>query len=212
MPTLLREYYFWFEILAFLVSLFVWGKLQFTRLSTLPFYLAFILLMEVITFYMKLNRQMSNTIINSLLIPVEFVYLLLLLRSFLNDRRLKKVVVMIVLAYLLILTIDLLYYRETYLRLYLRSYITGVCFLVIACCFYFFEMMNSERILSFYQNPEFWLTTGVLIFYLGTLPFHIYLNTGSSKNVEILVRIKGIFYLLMCTMYIFFTIAMIRLK
>jgi hypothetical protein len=114
--------------------------------------------------------------------------------------------------YLIFFIADELLYRETYSRLYLRSYLAGVLGLLVIIIMYGYELLNSDRLFRFYKQPEFWICAGVLLFYLGTLPFHLAWNVASVKFVRAYANTKGIFYFLICTMYVFFSISILCLK
>jgi hypothetical protein len=170
-----------------------------------------IILFEVVAFYRR-SAGLINSWINDMVIPFEFCFLMLLCRNFLIKKKLKQLVLWIVLIYILFFAADECFYRQTYSRLYLRSYMAGVIGLLIIVVVYFYELLNSDKLFRFYRQPEFWICAGVLLFYLGTLPFHLAWNIASVKFAKAYINTKGIFYSLICIMYLFFSISIICLK
>ncbi|WP_299256074.1 hypothetical protein [uncultured Aquimarina sp.] len=55
-------------------------------------------------------------------------------------------------------------------------YIIGAIFLLITIILYFIEILNSEEVLSAKKNLLFWISVGLLIYYVGNIPFRILRN------------------------------------
>ncbi len=203
--------YFLFEVLALLLCIVYAKRVKGSVIRFLPLYICAIVLFDLVAFYRRYSG-LSNTWINDVVIPFEFCYLMLLFRCFLVKGNLRKIVIMFLGIYLIFFVADVVFYRETYSRLYLRSYLAGVLGLLVIIVMYCYELMNSDKLFRFYRQPEFWICAGVLLFYLGTLPFHLAWNIASVKFAKAYINTKGIFYSLICIMYLFFSISIVCLK
>jgi K+ transporter len=207
----LSNLYFLFELFTLMLCIIYVRKIQGSVIRYLPLYMLVIVLFDVIAFYRR-SSGLPNTWINDVVIPFEFCCLMLLCRCFFAKKNFRRFTFVLVFLYLFFFVIDELFYRETYSRLYLRSYLAGVLGLLIIIVLYIYELLNSDRLFKFYRQPEFWISAGVLLFYLGTLPFHLAWNVASVKFIKAYATTKGIFYFLICTMYVFFSISILCLK
>jgi hypothetical protein len=203
--------YFLFELLTLALCILYIRRIKGSIIKFLPLYVCAIVLFDLIAFYRRW-AGLTNTWINDVVIPFEFCYLMLLFQCFLAKKNLRKLVFLFFFIYLIFFVADEIIYRETYSRLYLRSYLAGVIGLLIIIVMYGYELLNSDKLFRFYRQPEFWICAGVLLFYLGTLPFHLAWNIASVKFAKAYINTKGIFYSLICIMYLFFSISILCLK
>lgn len=208
--TVFREYYFWFEVAALVIATIalVRGRVRRTAFRTVPFYLAFIIAFDIINNLLRDDRILVTNIINRLIIPAEFVYILLLGYLLLESKTLRKWIMGAIILYLILLAKDWIF-PSGKARLYVTSYTTGVLGLVVLCAVLYYELLNSSRLFAFYREPVFWFFTGVLIFYLGTLPIHLYWNLAATHDRELLIKLKNLFDTLMCIMYFFYSLSML---
>jgi hypothetical protein len=207
------ENFFWFEVLALAVSL---GVVIFKRDMKSPFrtvvlYMAFIVAFEIIANMYRKDRILVIDTINRVVIPVEFLYMMFLGYFLLRSQKLRKWVLAAVAIYLLLFVKDLAFPSVGRARLLVTSYIAGVLGLTLVCAVLYYELLNSPRLEAFYREPVFWFFTGMLIFYLGTLPMHLYWNLASSRDVQLLIKLQALFNTLMCIMYVFFSVSMLSL-
>jgi len=53
---------------------------------------------------------------------------------------------------------------------------TATLVLLVLVFRFYIEFLNSDELVDFKTNPQFWATTGILIFYLGYLPIQVYIS------------------------------------
>jgi hypothetical protein len=205
------DIYLFFELLALALCIAYRKTIQNSALRQLPWYILAIVLFDAIGIYRRW-QGLSNNWLNDVAIPLEFCFLMLLCRNFIVKKSLRKASLLPVLLYLVVFLADELLYRKTYARLYLRSYLTGVIGLLAVIIMYGYELLGSSRLFRFYQEPAFWICAGVLLFYLGTLPFHLAWNITAVRFMQAYVHTKGIFFFLICVLYSFFSIGILCLK
>lgn len=203
--------YFLFELLALLLCIIYYKRIQGSSIKLLPLFMLSIVLFDLIAYYRRFEG-LENGWINDLVIPFEMCYLMLMGRSFLTKRSLRNVAIVCILTYLVFFVVDELLYRHSYARLYLRSYLAGVIGLLVVVVMYGYELLGSDKLFRFYREPAFWICAGALLFYLGTLPFHLAWNVASVKFFKAYSNTRSIFYLLMCVMYTFFSVSVLCLK
>lgn len=203
--------YFLFELFALLLCIIYYKKIQGSSIKLLPLFMLSIVLFDLIAYYCRF-QGLNNGWINDCVIPFEMCYLMLMGRSFLTKSILRNIALVCVLTYLIFFAVDELYFRDSYARLYLRSYLAGVIGLLVVVVMYGYELLGSDKLFRFYKEPAFWVCAGALLFYLGTLPFHLAWNVASVKFFKAYSNTKVIFYLLMCVMYAFFSVSVLCLK
>ncbi len=203
--------YMLFEVTALVIAIIYSKRILRSNIKALPLYLLVIVLFDVVAYYRR-SQGLGNAWINDVVIPFEFCYLILMYRSFVSRTWMKNAAFLLVGLYLLFFVLDEFVYKAGYTRLYLRSYVTGVITLMVMVLLYGYELLNSEKLFKYYKQPEFWLSVGILLFYLGTLPFHLAWNITAIKFVKTYNSMKFIFYSMLCTIYFFFAISMLCLK
>ncbi|MCK8522518.1 hypothetical protein M0D21_13115 [Aquimarina sp. D1M17] len=55
-------------------------------------------------------------------------------------------------------------------------YIAAATFIVISISIYFVEILNTEKVLYVKKNLLFWISVGLLLYYIGNIPFRILRN------------------------------------
>jgi hypothetical protein len=203
--------YLMFELLTLSMAIAFWGRLRGSSIRHLPLFILAIVLFDAAALWRRSNG-LPNGWINDVVIPFEFLYLMALCRGFLDRKALRMAALLPITVYLLLFVADEFFFRQSYARLYLRSYVAGVMGLLVITVLYGYELLNSDRLFRFYQEPAFWVSAGVLLFYLGTLPFHLAWNITSVNFLHAYINTKNILYFLICVMYTFFSIGILCLK
>ncbi|HXB91470.1 MAG TPA: hypothetical protein VNU72_04240 [Puia sp.] len=79
--------------------------------------------------------------------------------------------------------------------------IVGSFFSVIFAIMYYYQIITAKEIRSLRSMPEFWIATGLLIFYLGELPFFGVLNFLVSHDMLLTRSLLKVLKLLDTLMY-----------
>ena len=85
------------------------------------------------------------------------------------------------------------------------SYMIANILMLVHIMRYFYQLSKSDRILFFYKERMFWVSLGLLIFWLGSLPFfgifdYLFINYQTIGTIYYKVVI--IFNYLMCTCFL----------
>lgn len=208
----LSNTYFLFELLTLTLSIVYWKQLKKRRLGLFPYYMIIIVICEIASFLISFFFITNIWWINSFCIPAEFIFSMLICRNLYKKKIFQQLALLTLMIYIGFFVADIIFFKETYIRLYLRSYFTGAIGLLFIVVLYGYELLNSDELLSFYREPAFWICTGLLLFYIGTLPFHLTWNVASERFVRTFLNTKVIFYVLVCLMYLSFSIGVLCLK
>ena len=89
------------------------------------------------------------------------------------------------------------------------SYTVGVFLLSIMVYLEFIKQIKSEDILNFQNNKMFYINIGILLFYVGTLPFFAFDKQLYLNNNELWSNYKTFFLLSVNIMYLLFAASFI---
>ncbi|RMA57790.1 hypothetical protein BXY75_2595 [Ulvibacter antarcticus] len=77
------------------------------------------------------------------------------------------------------------------------AFIAGSIGLLVLTMFHFYQLLNSDEVLIVKYKLSFWISIGLLLFYLGMVPLaqlSKYLNTGALSRMIILLSLNCILY------------------
>ena len=199
------------EIGALICGLFFVKKLKQTIWITFPFYFLFIVICETIGNWSRVNNhfQLNQILYQFLVIPTEFVFFFWIFYKSFKKNWQKKMSILFVIIYLLVTVINSLFLGNKTFVFYSISYTTGNLLLLVQIIIYFLQLMNSSDLLKFKTNILFWVSLGLLIFYLGTFPYFGLINILYKDYTDIYLIYRDVVMVLDAVMYLMFAISFI---
>jgi hypothetical protein len=158
------------EFVALLVSIICFQTLQKGKLKSLPFFLLFILMVELSGSYLRRILHLPNTWLYNLSIPVEYIFYLFLF--WLHGQKLLKRITIIGVIILTIVTI-FYFFILPIKTLHSNVLLTGQVFVIISTCIYIYEIFQSADDQPLYKNSFFWLVSGLFLFNLGEVSYFV---------------------------------------
>ncbi len=198
-----------FEMLACAAGFANWKKIKGTHYKCIPIYLAFIVAAEFTGKYFTLQEMNSSKIIlyDYIVIPTEFLFFLwVFYKEFYPDKTLPLFSAGI---YILCWLLDIFLIADKTFWFLSFSYTVGNIVLVINVLHFFYKLVKSDQILFFKTNIMFWVCCGLLIFYLGTLPFFGLGNTLLKNYKSLYIDYAYTTYVFNCLMYLLFSIGLV---
>jgi len=203
------------EMLAAVIGFAVYTRLANRYYRFFPWYLLAVFLTEVVAEFIawKLHLPaLNNAIYRYWGIPLQFFFFYWLFYQTFKHSNLKPWPVLAGILYLLILLTDLFQLADKPLRFTIFSYCSGGILLLILIIMYFISLMKSDQILKYSRSFMFWISLGLLLFYLLTLPFYG-LRNFLYKNYTDLFTVYNYFTLVLnYLMYTCFIIALLCQK
>ena len=138
-------------------------------------------------------------------IPAEFLFLYWLYAC--KSLRLKKLFFASCFIYIMTFVAHLFFFKEPPL-VYSITYVVGNLLLLIMVFLEFYNQVQTEKILQFKKNMMFYVNAGVVIFYIGTLPFFTFYGL-LLKDVVIWNNYYAFFMMANNIMYLLFAAAFI---
>ncbi len=83
--------------------------------------------------------------------------------------------------------------------------IVGSFFSIVFVASYYYQLISSPSLTVLRLQPEFWIATGMLIFYLGALPYFGMLNFLMKNHMSVAVTLLTVLITLDIFMYLLFS-------
>jgi hypothetical protein len=201
--------FYCFELLAFTASVFYWKKIRNTRYKWFTIYLGYIILADLTGNYITSRGLPNSPFFNYCVIPVEFLFFYWLLYKAAPPRGALKLHGVAAGVYLLSFIVDACYFSRRIYPFYSLSYSVGNLLLLILILSFFYQLINSDAVLTYRSNMMFWICAGLLVFYLGSCPYYGLRNTFAYTYISINILYSKIVLILDCFMYLLFTFSFI---
>ena len=195
-------------ILCFIIALF--SKLQKhppQYVNTFIIYISVTIIVEIIGWVYSVQKR-NNLIFYNLYVTFNFPYLLYLIRSFLINEKVKKMLFWIAVIFPVVALINMVFIQGFH---FFNSYsfIIGCMLIVMACIFYFYERIKYPGPHSLVHDPTFWISTSLLFFYTCSLPLTGVLNTISNMPFYLYKTLLFANVVINSVLYLLFSISFI---
>ena len=157
------------EIICAILGVFYFKKLKNTYWKWFVIYLVFIAFAEIFSMFGLQNlTKFRRYYYDFFVIPIEFIFFYwLYAKKSLQNEKLFKISISVYLVFFFLH----LFILDEIRKVSSMSYTVGVLFLAIMVYLEFMKQIKSDEILDFKSNKMFYINIGVLLFYVGTLPF-----------------------------------------
>jgi len=178
---LLQESAQYFQFATAILGTIFFYKYKKTGLKYFIFLIWYIVINEYIGIYYTANISTHNVIIYNIYSVINFTFFLLLYRHFIINKKHKKWILVFLLTYLIIFVINGFF--ENYMtNSQSLPYIIAASFVIISITLYFIQLLNSENVLHVRKNLLFWISIGLLLYFVGNIPFRILRNYYASAG------------------------------
>lgn len=134
-----------------------------------------------------INYEEGNLFIYSILIFFEFNLLFFFYKRISEDIITKKLIKIFIIIFNLIFIGTTSYY--VFESLFIDNYnyyafISGSILIAIILLMFFREFLISNKILNYKKDLSFWITSGLLFYYLASVPVSLLLGYSTYETVE----------------------------
>lgn len=205
---------YFLELVACLTGFWHWKKLRNTPARWLPVYFAFIVLAEQAGNYLNYTEayDLKRNLFNYLFIPAEYLFFYWLYFKSAAGTAGKQLVLLFAVIYGAAFIADQLYFSSRKYYFVSFSYCVGNFLLVMTIIAYFIQFARGREIIFFRSSLMFWVSLGLLVFYLGTLPYFGLLSLLYNKYTEIFYAYTYLMFVLNWCMYLLFIAGFIWTK
>ncbi len=97
-------------------------------------------------------------------------------------------------------------------KFYIPIFVWGSFLILLCVCFYFIEVLESDKVLTFYKSIYFWISSVILIWFLITTPLLFYETYFSTADWNFVFLKWQLYLAANMFMYVSFTIALLWCK
>ncbi len=184
---------FFFELTSLLASIFFYiQKRNKIPLYFIPFLFTTVTVELIGGWYRA--KGVSNYAMFNVFTTLEFVFYSFLFFRHFKQKVFKQVILFFVPLFIISVILNILFIQGFNKTFNSYTFLLGSFFIVIFCCCYFYESVLPENIdLQLAKQPFFWITSGLLIFYLGSVIINALFEYLRSNDLQAEgIRIYGI--------------------
>ncbi len=161
---------------AILGTVYFW-KYKNTKLHNFIYLLWLSAINEVVTgiFLKRLLNLENLEYLYNIYYVIYFCLYFVIFKKYLLNNKYKITVSVFIYTYLVSLIING-FYQNYITDLQIVPYILASCFLIIIIIMYYIEILQSHKVLNIKKNLLFWISIGLLIHSVGSIPFRILRN------------------------------------
>ncbi|MEK6154639.1 hypothetical protein WIW50_15330 [Flavobacteriaceae bacterium 3-367] len=203
------------------VALLRYRKYYYTPLKYLPILFAYTFFNELLGFLLLNNEEFSlfandrysfyNMVIYNIYSIFFYLYFLYLYWCYIENAKAKAFIRYSGIFFLLVALINP-FFQDFMIRSQLYSYLVGGFLLIICSVLYLIQLRDPGRTFSLSRDLLFWLSLGLLIFYLGYLPIKIIKNSSIINDMGVAIMARRIHLSLILIMYSCFIIGFLRMR
>lgn len=167
-------FHIYFEIAALLCAVIFFKSLRKSGFDLFAPYLAFIVLVEVLGWYLPVYLKQHTGWVFNISVPVEYLFF-----SFIfHQHYQKKINKRIVIVFIVFFAGYMLYYSLFKNIKYFNAYylLIGSFVMILMSIAYFFEQFYKNETGNIWNEPMFWITAGVLLFNIGEFSYDLVSN------------------------------------
>ena len=174
-------------------------------LRLFPYFLLVTLITEILGWLMSVEG-MNNAALYNFFSVAAFIYYLYAIKQAIYSRRAKHIFKLVMIGYAIVSLFNILFIQKL-LSFHTITYSVGCFIIVVGSIYYFLELFQYPRFIDLKRVPAFWMISGLLFFYMCTLPILGVLNYMFTFPDFIQSNILQLIMILNVLLYSLFTIA-----
>ena len=162
------------EAAAFITGLFYWNKVKTSYWKWFVVYLGAIVLGEaagLLLLYKFREPVISRNLYIYFIIPMEFLFFLWLYGRYYAGKKAAYLIFAAMGLYLVVFLVNVIFLPGTTIWFFPISYLLGVVLLLLLSVIFFLQLISSDAILGYRKEMIFWVSLGLLVFYLVSSPY-----------------------------------------
>ena len=174
--------------------LLYYSKLKNSRLKYLPYFFFYIILHEYTAKILWSKFELYNLWLFNIYYNIEILFFLFIFYQFLKSKKIKRFLVYAGAVFEVYFLINFLILSEHYNIAQSFPQTFGILILIVTIFGFLLEMFQSDKILYIHHYLIFWLSIGLLVYYLVALPLTIsnfFTNREEFINDKTLITMLG---------------------
>lgn len=177
-----------FEILAFLASVFFYLRKKNTLIL---YFIPFLLLTVSVEILGKVwpfprGFWFNKFILYNIFTTVEFIFYAFVFFKYFKKHLFKKFALLFIPIFIVLVVLNFLFVQGLDKTFHTYTFLVGSFFVVVSCCCFFYESVQPEQIdQQLSKMPFFWICSGLLIFYLGSVIINALYQYLTSNDMRV---------------------------
>ncbi|OAB78594.1 hypothetical protein [Cochleicola gelatinilyticus] len=199
------------EGLSALLAIVFYLKYKSTPLKYFPILLVYVFITGLLGVYISRNMGPNNVVIYNVFNVIYFLFFYYVFYNVIRKIRYRNWIVIGICLFLLSSIINL-FYENFLFESQLLSYAIGAVVLLFCIILYFIEVLTTSRILLVNQEIVFWISIGLLLFYVGYLPIKFTRNVYAFESANTYSTLRMVHLILVILMNTCFIIGFLWTK
>jgi hypothetical protein len=170
-----------------------------------PFFLLIALCTEITAWRLSVNSLPNAALYNFFSVAAFLFYMSVIMQEVFALKA-KRAIKYVMIIYTIISLINILFIQKIHI-FHTMTFSIGCLVIVVTCLYYFYELFQVPRSIDLKKEPAFWIVSGLVFYYLCTLPILGALNYLYTFPDVISASIEQIITILNVLLYSLFTIA-----
>ena len=135
------------------------------------------------TYYIKSGETNNHIVYNIGNGLIVFLLIFIYYWKIMNSRARKSIQLGFVGVFLLNYFLSVVLMEDFLTQFVIQSYFVQILLLLASICLYFYEVFNSDKVLSIRKYYSFWVSISFSIIYFGLLPV-VLIGTSGNENLS----------------------------
>jgi hypothetical protein len=170
-------------LLAVVVALFKYNKLEPKWLRLFVVYLLITLLVQPFGYYFSKYTGKSNHFIFNSHQYLQFCFYIFLFYKSVIKKPLRLTIA-IILTVFLSFALSNIYFGQGFYIYNSHTYSVGSILTLMCCIIYFWELFTSPEVQNYFYLPMFWIGTGILFYFAGSVVYLSFFDYITARNLD----------------------------
>lgn len=183
------------ELITAVLATVFFRKYVFSKEKYFLYFLWFTLGVEVCAALMSYVLGIDNFWIYNFYTIISFLFYFYWYYAILKQKTLQKTVLVFGILFTGVAIWNLVFQSWTEYHQY--TFVVGALFTLIATVFHFWQLLYSDQILVIQYKLSFWISAGLLLFYMGMVPFMLlsrYFELTGASYYILIISLNCILY------------------
>jgi hypothetical protein len=204
-----------FELAAVIAGFIYWQKIKNSYWQWFPFLLLFIFITEIIakTMWWQGSYRTSIPLLYKYInIPVMIVVFIWLMGKEHTKHKKNNSSTILIGLYVISFIVEELFFKKVFANFSSLSYQIGCVAILILAIISFLKLTNSNAIIYFKSNLHFWVSLGLILYLITTLPFMAFRNSLFEYNYNLGLQLWYVSMFFNVMMYTCFIVGFVLYK
>ncbi len=162
------------ELCAALTASFYWKKYNGTKERYFVYFLWITLLVEVSGSILGRGYAINTYPLYNIYMVASFLFYFYWYHSILIRRGLRDIIIFFALVFTVIALWSM--FTQSWSEYHKYTFVSGAMFTLVCTIFHFWQLLYNDEVLVIRHKLSFWISTGLLLFYMGMIPFMLLSN------------------------------------